>query len=244
MRLSTFGELDDKVRLDLDMQDTDFLPYDELAGYCNEAIDDAETEALKLSEDYFLKPASPNLSLVQGASEIALPTDIYADKLRAIVYHNQTRIYPLIRLRGLPNKFHAAAEITQYPGSLPEYQYFLEFPTAGEQAKIIIYPSAQESGAYLECWYLRNAQRIPLTTDQGQSRTTQRATVIDVPASQNYIMQFMKCRCMEKDLDPRLVGALSTLEMFKKQMVDILTQQIPDNQDWIEMDLSSYMEMS
>lgn len=244
MKLYTFGELDDKVRLDLDMQDTDFLPYDELAGYCNEAIDAAEAEVLKISEDYFLKPAATNLSLVTGETDILLPTDIYAEKIRGITYHNGVRIYPLVRLRGLPNKFTGSAFINQYPGALPEYNYFLIFPTAGEQAKIRIFPPAQESGAFLELWYLRNANRVPLTTEAGQSRTTQRAAVVDLPECQNYVMQYMKARMLEKALDPRLEAAIVVLGQYKSSMIDTLTQQIPDDQDTVEMDFSSYEEMS
>jgi hypothetical protein len=68
-------------------------------------------------------------------------------------------------------------------------------------------------------------------------------TLIDIPQFIEFVMQWMKCRCLEKEGDPRLTGATATLEHLRKQMVDSLTQAVPDNDDTIQGDFSIYSEM-
>jgi len=49
---------------------------------------------------------------------------------------------------------------------------------------------------------------------------------------------------MAKDKDPGLSQEVSKLESMKKQMVDTLTNGIPDDDDTIEPDFSAYQELS
>jgi hypothetical protein len=49
---------------------------------------------------------------------------------------------------------------------------------------------------------------------------------------------------MEKAMDPRLDGAVTILASYKAALVDVLTQQVPDDQDKVEMDFSIYEELS
>lgn len=240
MRLPTYSELEMKVRIDLDLQDeNNFVQNDEFAGYANEAIDIAEAEILKLHEDYFLSPT--DLTLAAGTSEYNLPTNIYAQKIRAIVYKNGPKIYPVKRIRD-PEAFYKREEINYYSTQETEYGYML-LNSAEGQAVISISPVPQESGNLMRLWYVRNAARVPLTTDAGSpSRATQLAQVIDIPEWSQFIMQFMKWRAMEKELHPRTDKAEEAMLELKKNMVETLTNRIVDNDDTIPMDLSVYYD--
>ncbi len=242
MRLPTWSEIETKIRLDLDLQDdSNFISQDEMAGLCNDAIDAAEAIIMTTFEDYFLTYAT--LTMVQGASDIALPSDIYAQKIREVLYKNGDRIFPLKELRD-PMKFYKKAILDRESVSQDEYSYFLKSATAGEQDKLVLVPAALESGAYLEMWYIRNANRIPLQTDSGSpSRATQLATVIDIPEWRAYLEQFIKWRCYQKMKDQAgETTAAAALEKFGELMLVNLKDKKLNNENEIVMDVSHYME--
>ena len=70
------------------------------------------------------------------------------------------------------------------------------------------------------------------------------ATLMDIPEFATFVMQWVKCRCMEKEGDPRLAGAIDILAQQKKQMVDTLTEGIVDDDNEIQPDYTHYQEMS
>lgn len=77
----------------------------------------------------------------------------------------------------------------------------------------------------------------------GATTAIQLATLIDIPEFATFIMQWVKCRSMSKE-DPRLEGEIALLSQQKSEMVDGLTNAVPDNDDCIVPDFSSYTEMS
>lgn len=242
MKLWTYSEIESKVRKDLDMQDEDnFVGNDEMAGYCNEAIDVAEAEILKIHEDYFL--TSVGVTLVQGQSDYNLPSDIYAQKIRSFIYANGPRMYEIKRVRD-PRAFLEKAWSDYTPSGEAEYSYLIKSPTAGAQDKIVLVPPAQEAGAVTELWYIRNARRIPLSTDSGESRSTQLAAVIDIPEWYNFITEYMKMRCKEKERDPLLDSYKKNVQVLKDNLVSTLSNRVPDNDDTVPMDMSFYQEHS
>lgn len=243
MRLPTYGEIELKVRTDLDLQDTDnFIGQDEMAGYANDGIQTAEAIIMGACEDYFLTYTT--LTLVQGASDISLPSDIYSQKIREIVYKNGDRIYPLTELKD-PRMFYQKAVIDRQAVSLDEYKYFLKSATAGAQDTLCITPAALESGAYLEMWYIRNAKRVPLQSSlaEGASRATQIAAVIDIPEWRLYVEQFMKKRCYEKMKDTSKSAQLDKdLEATAGLMLADLKDRKKNNETEIPPDISHYVE--
>lgn len=242
MRLPTYGEIETKVRADYDLQDTDnFVGQDEMATYANDGIQTAEAMIIATCEDYFLTPAT--LTLVNGSSDITLPTDIYAQKIREIVYKNGDRIYPLTRLKD-PKMFYQKAVIDRQAVSLDEYSWFLKSATAGVQDKLVLTPAAQESGAFLEMWYIRNANRVPLqAAPESSTRAAQLATVIDIPEWRIYIEQFMKKRCAEKTKDAaRLMSAEKDLAAAAEMLVADLKDRAKDNENEVPPDISHYVE--
>jgi hypothetical protein len=245
MKLWTYREVLQKITTDLDLQDQQFITPDEMVGYCNEAIHEAESEILKLNEDYFLSMAP--LSLVQAQNEYALPAGIYSQKIRSIQYLNGALNYPIRRVRG-GYKFDDAVMLQQYAPN-DDYQYILLNSVPGAQSKILLLPTSRESGPFVTIWFIRSAQSIPTAADVGilptaPNSTAQLDTVLDIPEFTTFVIDFMKAKCLAKDGDPRYTEQVAALENQRKMMVDSLTQQVPDDQDYILPDMSFYNQSS
>jgi hypothetical protein len=224
----TWAEIKTKVQQDLDIEDEVFVTDAELMSYCNEAIDEAEAEIHSLYEDYFLNKAT--VTLVQGTSDYALPSDIYAHKIRRLIYQNGATIYTVDRMKDW-KKFEEKAVTDYYPGTA--YYSYLIINAAAGTPKISLVPTAQESGAYLTLWYIRNATRM--TAD---------ASICDIPEFINFIYQYIKVRVYEKEMNPNAQGAIAILQQQRELMQSTLGTMVPDADNTIEMDISSYLEQS
>jgi hypothetical protein len=225
VRKWTYLEIKQKVEADLDLADEDLVQDSEMRGYCNEAIDDAEAEIHSIYEDYFFTSAS--LALVDGESLVDLPTDIYANKIRLIQYDNGSDKYPIARLK--PSQLKEIANVEEGD----RYRYLI-MNSSSDGSQIKLYPAAQEdSSDNVTIYYIRNATRIEEDSDE-----------CDIPEFTNFIIQFMKVRCIEKELGPEGArDAKAELERVRKLMVDTLTAMVPDNENLLEQDVSFYEEM-
>lgn len=224
----TWAQIREKVRRDLDLEAETFVRPEELVDYANEAIDEAEAEIHSMYEDYFL--AKETLSIVNQQEEYDLPANIYAQKIRRIVYNDGSSVYTVDRLQDW-KKFEAQ-NIARNFSTSDLYQYFFLNNVAGSP-KILLVPQGRENGPYLEVWYLRQANRLEQDTD-----------VCDIPEFYNFIFQYMKVRIYEKEGHPNLQKAVADLEQQRRQMSGTLAQIAPDAQNEIEMDVSFYEEMN
>lgn len=229
MEYLTYGQIRDKVERDLDLEEEQFIQPTEMLGYCNEAIDDVEAKIHTLYEDYFL--ANSPLPITTGTSDYDLPSGIYANKIRDVVYAKGVLIYPIKRLP-LINKFVIGAEINQQNTSL-YYRYQLHNP-AGGKPKLRLYPPAKEDhSTAVTIWYIRNAARM---VDDN--------SICDIPEFVNYVIQHMKVRCYEKEGHPNLPKALADLKRLEDLMIETLSTMVPDNDNEVEPDLGHYEEHS
>jgi hypothetical protein len=334
--LKTYAEAREKLLADLDMRDETFVEPNELIGYFNEGIDEAESEILKIDEDYFL--TSTPLPVVEGQASYAYPANIFGFKVRGIVYENGTLVYDVRKFRRR-NKF----ENIHYARTYSDNDYVRWYHTndAAGRGRINFVPPPKETAIIppsanpftpFTLWYLRHANRIPLlgqyvinweqilqstAVDPGLDQivanaeyvtgdkvklyatgsmpggltqgavyyvikgtgyiklatTLQNArtgtaiditaagtgvlsvsiaatqtivdnTLLDIPEFLKFVWQWAKCRCLEKEGDPRLGGAAATLTQQRQQMVDTLTEIQPDDQNEVEADFSQYTEMS
>lgn len=228
MRFWTWSEIKEKVQRDLDLEDETFITPDELLGYANEAIDEAEGEIHSLYEGYFR--ARSTVTLVSGTEGYALPTSIYAAKILRVFYRNGSTVYPVTRIP--ESKMLEAYETAQAAGDtgVAQYQYFLENSTAGSPQMVFV-PTPNESGAFVTVWHIRNANR--LTAD---------ADLCDIPEFINFVLQHMKVRCYEKEGHPNLLKAVQDLETERSRMTSTLSQMVADGQNEIEADFSHYRE--
>lgn len=225
----TWQMIRDKIERDLDLQAEIFIDDVELLAYANEAIRETEAEIHGIYEDYFLSRTA--LTLVSNQEEYALPTDLYAHKIRRIVYKNGTKTYPITRIKDW-KKFEEYA-LESINKSSTTYCYFLINAVPGSP-KILLSPPGKEDGAFATIWYLRKANRLVSLTD-----------ICDIPEFISFVLQYMKVRCYEKEQgNPNLQKAMADLEQQRAQMTSTLASMVPDADNGIEPDMSSYWEMS
>ena len=232
MKFWTLQEITTKVEADLDIQDETFIRPTELVTYINEAIDEAEAEIHSLYEDYFLKYVQFQLS--SGDEFLSMPTlmpDIYADKVRTIMFrlNNSTTVYEVKRLRD-SNKF-AQKAMMDVTNSTDLYHYMMVNNIVGNP-QIVLVPKSRESGT-VTIWYLRNANRLSLSTD-----------ICDIPEFINFIFAHVKLTVYAKEGHPNMQAWASRLEQERERMTSVLATRVPDNANEIEMDTSGYDEMS
>lgn len=171
-KIWTFGEAYDKLRQDADLDEEDpdeqFVTFDEMVGYFNDGIDDAEAEIHKINEDYFL--TYDFLPMVEGEDEYDLPSNIYGMKIRGLTYNNGSLVYPIKKYRNR-DKFEKMELDALNPSSNQEYRYQLINRGPNSQ-KMLLIPAATETATLaplspvytpVKRWYLRNANRIPVT---------------------------------------------------------------------------------
>ncbi len=166
MKIWTYLEMVTKLKKDLDLEDEKFIKSDEFAGYFNEALGEAESEIMVTNQDYLLTKAV--LPVVSGTTDYELPDNIYANKIRNILYRNGSTIYEVPQFRR-SNKFENMALIEQ-SGVNEWYQYLLINDNPG-QAQIRFLPTMRDTAtmypytsivAPLSMWYIRNCVRVPM----------------------------------------------------------------------------------
>jgi hypothetical protein len=213
--------------LDIDLDYDGLVDDEELLNYTNDAIDEAESHILSLHEDYFL--SKDDLTLVNGTDEYDPPSNIYASKIRDLVYHKDTDVYRIPRVKNW-HKFLAYREGRVTSSNNLPYAYFIVNNTAGSP-KILFTPPAYEDGQLVEVWYIRNANR--LTGD---------ADVCDIPEFIQFILWHVKSAVLGKDGHPAFAAASQKLDFWRAQMIQTLENMVIDNQNEIEPDYSHYEE--
>jgi len=227
MKIWLYSELAAKVNMDLDLMDESFITSSELIGYCNEAIEDAEAEILKINEDYFLSSAT--MAWTAGTSLYALPSDIYISKIRSLMYVNGTDVYAIKRIRTM-DEFENITEIANFEPNA-QYQYIVRNASAAAGIQVQVFPAPRNTGTFVTAWYIRSANRISVTTDP-----------LDIPEFASFIMQFMKVRCYEKEGHPNLQMAIGALDKQRTLMIESLTEMVPDNNNQVPCDFSHYSD--
>jgi hypothetical protein len=250
MRNWTYLEAKTKVERDLDLEEENIIQPEEMVSYFNEAIDVAEADIHKLGleDEYFL--ASDQLALVNGTADYSLPTDIYANKLRAVMYQNGATIYEIKRVRERPGqrRFETIAQIN-YSGGDCDYEYIIKNASAalGPQMQLVP-PSREDSTTNVTRWYVRNANRIPQVgeakpTSGNYTQAEVDATVLDIPEFMSFVLQYVKNECKKKE-GVLTDGDRQELLAQRNLMIDTLTEMVPDGDDEIPADFSHYEEMN
>lgn len=229
----TYQQIETKVLKDLDLEDETFIGTgvdSEMMGYCNEAIKTAEGIIHELCEDYFLCPGTA-ISLVAAQADYALPTDIYADKIRKLIYANGPTIYDVKRMQKRDGFVEIAVENLYNTSML--YSYLLvNSLSAGRKIRIVPTPQSAESSV-ITPWYIREARQVAALSDE-----------VDIPEFHSFIEKYMKVQCLAKEMlgSPSHQMAVRDLEKEESRMIASLTNRVPDEDDEIEMDLSFYRD--
>lgn len=230
MRIWTYTELKTKVENDLDMAGESFVVTQEWIDLFNEAVDEAEAEIHKLYEDYFL--TKDTVTLVNGTASYSMPSDIYGNKIRALLYSNGSLRYPIKKYSNL-KKFESILEDEQVSSGVTEYKYYVLNQNVTDGYKLVLVPTPAESGAYVTRWYIRNAFKF---TGTGSER-------LDIPEFANFVMEYVKAKIRAKENGGVITADMAAVVQQQRQMmIDTLTSMIPDADTEIPVDLSHYME--
>jgi hypothetical protein len=229
MKFWTYGDIKTKVERDMDLESEDFVTDAELLSYANEAIDEVERQIHTLYEDYFLTRGT--ITLIANQEEYSLPTDIYANKIRQIVYRNGSQVWKLDRVRDW-SKFISYEIEKAYLSSTQYYGYFIINQTPGSP-KILLTPTPTEAGNYLQIWYLRNANEL-----------TDETSICDIPEAVNYVMAYMKMKVARKELHPDMQNFINEVAVQQQETLKTLAGMYPDNENTIEADTRLYDDMN
>ncbi|MFQ6611370.1 MAG: hypothetical protein ACE5D7_11325 [Fidelibacterota bacterium] len=236
-RYWTLSEIRQKIQQDLDLESEVFIQDAELTNYINQAIDEAEAEIHATYEDYFLTWHFP--VLVAGQREYDLPSNIYAHKIRQIIFSDdQSKTYEVTRIPE-SEKFQDIA-LTERFRSTEFYRYTIINTTPGEP-KIYTVPAIRESDtgpsqdgqSKMRVWYLRNANRLEADDDK-----------CDIPEFVHFVIGYAKLRCLEKEGHPNMVYWAGQVERQRRLMIDTLSNMVPDGDTLIEPNMMHYDELS
>ena len=167
MKVWTVLEARTKIINDFSLQDEAFISYDELSGYLNDAINNAESEIMLTNGEYFL--TSGYLPSATGVEVYQLPDNIYANKIRGFIYSNGSLIYPIKQYRR-KQKFINQAFTEEY-GASDFYRYTLINDYPG-QSQLRMRPASREQAVMPPLanpftphilWYYRTCTRVPYT---------------------------------------------------------------------------------
>lgn len=233
MLYRTYSDLKNEVLRETDTEAEDFLQAEEIMDYFNDAVREglSHIQKLGLEDDYFQKSVSYSLTL--GQTELDLPTDIYAAKIRALIYSTPSKIYPIKRLKG-KNKFLAIQELLQPASNNTYYSYDLENPSPTSGFKIKLYPVSYETTTNcIILNYVRTVERI-----------TGDSSLVDIPEFYSFIKAFVKMKIFDKENSDRTVKANADYEKEKLLMMETLGEMTPDYDNLIEGDTTIYEEHS
>lgn len=231
----TYRQIREKLEDNLDLKAEQFVSPNELLGYVNEGIDvvEARIHDLAIDSDYFLTKRS--YDLVQGERYIDLPDNIYAHKIKSLIYEVSNLVYKVRRFRG-EDVFEEIAEAERYERSSDYYRYILVNDNSDggvtPRPQIMIVPRARETiqGA-LTLWYVRDAQRM---ADDD--------SVCDIPEFVHYVINYARLMVYYKESHPNIPIAEAKLEESRLLMEQTLAVMVPDKDNRVVPDLSAYEE--
>lgn len=236
--LYTYAMIQDKLSNDLDLINEAIVPPNEMLGYMNEALETAETAIhnLGLGDNYF--KTFDWITLVPGQLLYNFPVDIYANKILKMFYNSAGpanfsvpgyRKYEVKRLRNVGDSLAIS------PGQ--EYCYDIinnQQSAGGNQLQIL--PVTVEAGQLIQRYYIRELRRLTVST-------TDPYNVCELPASVNYLFQHCKWRVAKKRRIADMIAMEeSSLKVEYALMQDTLREMVPDCNNMVQGDLSSYME--
>lgn len=235
-----------RVKDELDLQEETFIDDPEMVRYCNAAIDRIEQMIIGIHKDYYLTRAK--LTITSGVREYSLPATIFAHKIRRVIYENGSQVYKVTRIQDW-KKFERMA-IEDVNNSATLYNYFLINDTPGDPVLNFV-PVPSETGEFITVWYIRQANRFDDSVDAvtGELNTPldDKDNILDVPEAFNFVVEYVKMKCDIKE--KRRMGAMEMgqypeVALETSELMGVLNEIVPDAENLIEPDYSTYEEHS
>lgn len=220
--MSTLLQLMTYVKADLDLDTPDgehpFISNDEIKRHIRSAVKKCSSIIHNLYEDYYLTSAA--LSVFAGTANYALPTGIYANKIRRIIFDDGSNSYRIDRI-------HDVNELPLIDSS-EDYRYIL-FNAVNPM--ITFYPTIRETSATnIRVYHIRQTKELLLDGD-----------ICDIPEFEDFVLADAKFRCMFKDFaNPIRADLKQEMEEQKELMIQSLTNRQPDDQTDIRGDMTHY----
>lgn len=224
----TLKQIRDQVISDLDLQEEEWISEEEIDVWINEAIKNAEAQIHTLYEDYFLNE-SPPTQITFGQSTVEYPSDIYANKVRKIIFTDGTGTHTASHeVRRVKNLLEGkTADLYSNDTALPILRW-TPINQAGVGRRIRLFPETGRSG-YLYIWYIREVSQLVNDDD-----------VCEIDEFSHYIVQYAKTKAYLKDGDPRADDSKLLEEQYKQDMINTLSDMVPDKNNELHMDLEHY----
>lgn len=236
----TFAELKQQVIDDLDLQDEIFVTTNDLYRWMNDAIESAEAQIHTLYEDYFLSRTEYSIS--SGEYLLDYPSDIYASKVRKMLYKegNNAPNTASHEIKRETNLIAAEARDIYESGSSTPALTWIGVNTSSEGRKVRLFPKVSRNGIIV-MYYIRNAKKV--IYDSLTDTWINEDEVCDIDEFERFVVQSVKTQVYLKDGDVRAEDSKGLEEQLKKDMIESLSNRVPDNNDEIVMDMSHYNDM-
>tara|TARA_R100001480_G_scaffold63449_5_gene75766 strand:- start:944 stop:1627 length:684 start_codon:yes stop_codon:yes gene_type:complete len=221
--MSTLKTLREDIQADLDLEDEVFISDADINRWINQGIRSAERIIHGLYEDYFL--SNTDTSITTASNLVSYPSDIFANKIRKIIFKNSSK--EVQEVRRVTNLVAATDRDVNETGANPTLEWSPTNDSVNGK-KIRLFPSASRDGT-LSIWYIRNA--LQLSADDSEC---------DIDEFEVYVKQYTKVQCYLKEGDPRADSAKALEQQYKVEMIEVLTNMSPDNNDEIPLDMSFY----
>ena len=143
MEYPTWYEIRKKAERQLDLEGELFITPEELLAHGNAAVNEAEADIhkLKREDEYFM--TSAYIPMTEGDQFLYPPEDIYANKIKKLMYVDQHTIYDIARLRH-QDRFTSAEFLKQNPPAF-FYSYIPKNISAEKGIRLELYPYARET---------------------------------------------------------------------------------------------------
>lgn len=199
--------------------------------YINKAVRAAHRKIVRLYEDYFL--ASTTVTISADQDEIDFPSDLYANKLRSLIYFDGSvgsssvvSEFSLVKnlssvLAG--NLLYGDLETQAY------HRYWMPSDESVSDRKIKLFPQKGQAGNVLIS-YIRRPVTMAADTD-----------ICPILEFSDYVLQKAKELALETDSDPRYTETVAKLQELEQEMLDTLSNRtITDDSSEVSQDLSFY----
>ena len=223
--MKTLKQIRDKVIDDLDLYEETFVDDAELDNLINEGIKKVEAIIHTLYEDYFL--ATSTIVLAQDQNLYDFPVDMYANKLRTLIYSDGSVSYEIKRVTDLQAAiaYDLVDDITSR-----ETMRWYPMNNSADGRKVRIFPKTADTGS-MEMWYIRRAKQLVDDTD-----------ISDIPEFIHVVEYSVKAQVLFKDGDPRATDMAGLEREAVSAMTQTLSDMVVDNNNEVEGDYSHYME--
>lgn len=177
--------------------------------------------------------------LIAGTGKYALPTNIYANKIRELVFNDGDLIYEIKPYSPRHKQWKVEYMNAFYADDTRIFQYQLVNDSVYDPSlpyttniQIEMIPTPKITGDYITVYYLREAQKIPYV-NSGDVQ-------VDIPEFYDYIKFEMMCRCAFKSMNPKYEALVGWADEAKTRMIQTLSNRKEDGSKRIDADFSFY----